>query len=395
MATLLDPPIEVTFCGHKEPTVFRTLDDLRAWAQREKAFWADIENRTSSVPNSLKPGLWQQRDAFDAIIKMIGDDNAEVPDEKLAGARAKISRELVKFTDESRNVRLVLSQSRVAMHVRDRIESDASVALAMLAAFINLEIGLVPERKDSLLVLRGLVDARLFEREIGSAEASGQALDRLVSEHRAALNKQNADQLAQLKQAAEQKERGDAQIGVQEKRSLAELEAGKQRLDKLWQLYNQKLQLLAPVDYWTRKSKGHRWTAIAAGGIFIGLVSTIFILLYVYQSEIFELYKVKTEGSPWWLVVLVGVPVFLAIWTLRIVSRILLTNLKLYEEAKERRTMINTFLALMQEPKNVTEQDRILILGAIFRPSSGVGTDDAAPPHWFDLLLQRLGKKDL
>jgi hypothetical protein len=80
---------------------------------------------------------------------------------------------------------------------------------------------------------------------------------------------------------------------------------------------------------------------------------------------------------------------FLAVWVLRIISRQLLTHFVMASDAGERVAMIKTFLALMQLPEHVKEEDRILILSSLFRPSAK--TEDAAtPPNWFDLLMQRV-----
>ena len=90
----------------------------------------------------------------------------------------------------------------------------------------------------------------------------------------------------------------------------------------------------------------------------------------------------------------VAVPIFMAIWVLRIVGRMLSTHLNLWEEAGERATMVKTFLAFMREDRQggplVQDQDRILILNALFRHSTTSGADDSPPASWFDLLMTRL-----
>ena len=60
----------------------------------------------------------------------------------------------------------------------------------------------------------------------------------------------------------------------------------------------------------------------------------------------------------------------LYIWVLRIVLKLLFSNLHLSEEAHEKETMISTYLALISEGAGLEEKDKSLILEAIFRPSS-------------------------
>jgi Family of unknown function (DUF6161) len=69
----------------------------------------------------------------------------------------------------------------------------------------------------------------------------------------------------------------------------------------------------------------------------------------------------------------------IAFWIGRILLRMYLSGHHLATDAEERRTMIMTFLALAKN-KSVEENDRKLILTALFRPGSdGIVKDDAAP----------------
>jgi len=96
------------------------------------------------------------------------------------------------------------------------------------------------------------------------------------------------------------------------------------------------------------------------------------------------------------VVVPIAVFAFATIWILRILGRQLSRHLQLRDDANERRTMVMTFLALMNEQGAadlITERDRILILHALFRPSAATAPDDAPPAHWFDLLTSKMGEK--
>ena len=78
---------------------------------------------------------------------------------------------------------------------------------------------------------------------------------------------------------------------------------------------------------------------------------------------------------------------------MRLVSRVFLSNLALQTDSSERVVMIQTFLALMEDEEKVKEEDRMLILPAIFRPSPTLhGSDDAAPPHWSAVYQKFLDK---
>ena len=102
---------------------------------------------------------------------------------------------------------------------------------------------------------------------------------------------------------------------------------------------------------------------------------------------------VNQSSIPWALLLFLGIPGFLILWLLRISSRVFFTNLALFNDAKERVSMINTFLALMEDHEKVKEEDRFLILQAIFRHSSASSNDDAVPQHWISQILHRGGGK--
>lgn len=168
--------------------------------------------------------------------------------------------------------------------------------------------------------------------------------------------------------------------------------------DKQWKekldVYNNQLALLAPRTYWSNKAKQHRWSAVAFGASFAGILTTS---LYQFVQHVGRLDQAAGQESKNLIATLVPFIAFgfAAIWVLRILGRQLSRHLQLSDDASERATMVLTFLALLNEKTDrvtITEKDRILILHALFRPSSKTTPDDAPPAHWFDLLTSRIGK---
>jgi hypothetical protein len=80
------------------------------------------------------------------------------------------------------------------------------------------------------------------------------------------------------------------------------------------------------------------------------------------------------------------VPAFAGVWVLRILGRLLSENLAIAQDASERETMVKTFLSLMRDETTgksvVTDEDRRIILNALFRQSAVTATDDTPPIHW-------------
>ena len=67
----------------------------------------------------------------------------------------------------------------------------------------------------------------------------------------------------------------------------------------------------------------------------------------------------------------------LGVWLTRLSTKIFISSLHLGADAYERVTMIRTYIALLVEDKELEDDDRKLILQALFRPSStGIFKDD-------------------
>ena len=83
------------------------------------------------------------------------------------------------------------------------------------------------------------------------------------------------------------------------------------------------------------------------------------------------------------------IPLLGGVWILRILARLFSENVKTLQDARERVTLVTTFLALMRDEKNgkvVTDDDRKIILQALFRQSSVTASDDAPPFSLWELL---------
>ncbi|MBZ9653521.1 hypothetical protein K9U38_02030 [Phyllobacterium sp. 2063] len=83
--------------------------------------------------------------------------------------------------------------------------------------------------------------------------------------------------------------------------------------------------------------------------------------------------------------VLVTLPVALFIWLIRIVVRFNMRSLLLMDDARQRNTMLETYLHLVEQDKDV-RADRPLVLEALFRRTPGHGPDTIEPPNLSEVL---------
>jgi hypothetical protein len=87
--------------------------------------------------------------------------------------------------------------------------------------------------------------------------------------------------------------------------------------------------------------------------------------------------------------IIFSLPVAGTIWFLRILLRLYLTNLAMLEDAKQRKTILDTYFSLIEDDPNA-EKERHLLLNAMFRPLPGE-PNDIEPPNLSELMA--LGKK--
>lgn len=82
---------------------------------------------------------------------------------------------------------------------------------------------------------------------------------------------------------------------------------------------------------------------------------------------------------------IVTVPLAMYIWLVRIVVRFNMRSLLLMDDARQRNTMLETYLHLVERDAAV-KADRPLILEALFRRTPGHGSDTIEPPNLADIL---------
>lgn len=159
--------------------------------------------------------------------------------------------------------------------------------------------------------------------------------------------------------------------------------------------FAEKMRLKASVDYWQEKKANHQleetttrkillWF-IAIGGSFALVVFGIVVvfMLEMAGADATRFIDGRAADAPPlpatpFLIVAAGLGAFLTavFWAARILVRNYLTERALKLDAEERKVMTMTYLALIEEGA-VAEEDRLVILNALFRPTPDpLGHDD-------------------
>ncbi|RLU00983.1 DUF6161 domain-containing protein [Ketobacter sp.] len=171
------------------------------------------------------------------------------------------------------------------------------------------------------------------------------------------------------------------------------MESFREELEAEKKKYREEIAEKEAVDYWNAKAKTHnrriKWYVVT-----IVLLAALF---FFSGYELFDFFReaIVNETSSknrelifsqdgqirHWVLLFTASAAMIVIWLIRIAVRLLFSNIHLAEDAKERATLIQTYLAMERYESVLKPEDKELILPSIFRPSSdGIVKDDAAPP---------------
>jgi len=148
------------------------------------------------------------------------------------------------------------------------------------------------------------------------------------------------------------------------------------RLEAMETQFKERMTLEAPVKHWADKKKEHDRLAKVWGIVTLVFGGLSAWLLLTTATGIIE---DTTDINYWHFTPLLVFSIFV-FWMVRLCVRLYLSNVHLATDAAERIVLINTYLALLENPKAASEEHRGLILKQIFRrAATGIVKDDAAP----------------
>ena len=375
--------------------------ELTQWIQKEQQFW--------SWANQRNYGNHEQgfRQAFDQFNHALNNANQSQQYVASNPQQAQNSLESSKTQIQEALVRRKLPHSSTPLAKRiDAYRQDVGdqAASFLLAVHVPPDQGHQFQPND-LNAWRGLVDGLVdrFQPAPSAAKGKKQAADQSFEQLRVKAEELVADktekydalhrsyaQLADGVQAAstaQSTQFADAQ-DERAKAFEALLNEHKSGMEALRKLYREEMGLKAPAEYWETKRAGHtRLTWITGSLSFAGIAGAALGLGW----QIHDLLVATPKGSApesWRIAVLVLIGLF-AVWGVRLVVRMFLSNMHLMTDAAERVVMVKTYLSLLEGDRLSSAEDRQLILQALFRPASdGIVKDEAIPASFFELLTR-------
>lgn len=236
---------------------------------------------------------------------------------------------------------------------------------------------------------------------IDRSNAQRAALDEVLAEGRSLLAERrtqydvlHADlQLAIAEgreQAASQGTQFTAFMDKSNGEHTAEIDGHKAEMLALRKAFREEMSLRGPVEYWSNRESNHKKRAMIVGGVFAALLVLVGVAIWLTGSwAVATSVAPKTNPPDTWRLAVVGFVAAIGVWMLRLVVRMFLSDQHLATDAAERVTMVKTYLALIESDKLPKDEDRKLILQALFRPGSdGIVKDEGLPNPVLDAITK-------
>lgn len=398
MVTKLLRPIEVKIPNTTRIITFSTQKDARIWVEKEHEIWSKLKPKEVPDPR-LRQHLQEQNQYIERTLQTIAA--AEQYKDTDQAALQKLHQEFDNSLNFIRQGQQCTRYSPWYPHIVDLWkQSPDAAALVLLASRpdgVKL-LGTFGNGYSYVSLIRLILrtgkgdgsDEWLQPQRDELAALHGE-LERVRDDHRTSIE--------HLTLAAE------AQTVADRKDILARNDAWKAEISnvgedwaRLIKTYDEAMAMAAPSTYWSKRARNHMIQAIAFGALFTGVLGSGFWFFFHDGMTYLTTKAIADTGKSVVLALVpVVIPAFGFVWVMRMLGRLLSESLHMMRDAKERETMVKTFLAFVHDEERgkslLLDQDRILILHALFRPSSVTSVDDSPPVHWFDILMNKMGDK--
>lgn len=361
--------------GTKE---FRRLSGLKRWVEKEQEFWSWLNAlNQGAIHQSLRTlsNTYRQR-LSDLNSKIAAFDSSE--DENTRRQRqGQLQASYQSYFQECFDSGLPVSQTLKSIAEIDPIVAGWGLACAHSESMPSGD----PKAIEGALRIT-LFKLGVKERAPGERRALKQLLADIENE------RNNFEETYQglIQDVKRRAQNAETVLGDLQAETNVLISDAHSKLKELEDTYDKKLALRKPVQYWRRKGISHYF---AAGFLLITLsfIGVYFVSSLVSFAESF-IGDADLTLEPWRYVtafLIAG----LGIWGLRVGVKIMISQLHLASDSRQRATLILTYLALLREGKGLDENDKELILNVVFQPGqSGLLQDSTGPSTSLDRLVK-------
>ncbi|MEM7560088.1 MAG: DUF6161 domain-containing protein, partial [Planctomycetota bacterium] len=156
--------------------------------------------------------------------------------------------------------------------------------------------------------------------------------------------------------------------------------------------YREGLQSKAPLEYWQDRASKHGDAARKFGIAFgVSLFLVLGVICIAFAQVVLPIAGTSMGGeSKLWLLGSIAAMLGLVVWPVRIIAKMLVSNLHMETSCTERATIVETYLSLLEQDGNIDAEERKLMLAAVFSPSSdGIVKDDGST-SFFEVMMKSL-----
>ncbi|MDB5823673.1 MAG: hypothetical protein JWR21_2377 [Herminiimonas sp.] len=402
LVTAAQPPIFTLELGANGGTFSPTNGgELSEWVQKEIRFWAWLQATTGgNHRGAIEACLNPLRNASEAVTRALQSEPSS-PEGFL-----QVALQAQSFLQDAYvNKSLPHSSSSLGKRVEQIRERDPLEAQAYLFPFLPSQ-GHQFDSRD-VASWRGFLEGMSdrfglsavsddsYRAALSSVEDLKARLETTLGKKTKTLSNlhRSYEELATAVAATKEQQAQDFAGFIKDSRAghdeaMSRHEAAMANLEKV---FREKMGLRAPVSYWDGRRRYHNASANRlrkwSFGSMAALALVIGVLAYWVLSNL-------TDGKPEsWRVAVLGLVGILGVWAVRLVVRLFLSDLHLATDAGERVTMVKTYLSLLEADIVPSEEDRKIILQALFRPATDGIVKDEGLPHPALEALTRMGSR--
>jgi len=372
---------------------FSTLEEFEAWIDSERKAWSWLEenqrlgggfapawNQISSLWNEPRERILRVRQSKEGSperTRWTGELASWVKDVYARQRLIHSSTARAQYVDELRKNNPSLAVHALNYYLGSALNNPAiiieGITLAILRDYGIHDTALTEKHAVEMLRLLMQAETAKAHKDFSNFSEKTQALQEMA----AANITENQTQF-QGAQAANQKTFD------------AMMEKSRADLANFEKTYDAKLALHAAVKYWGIKAESHKKLAIRWGEAV--LAAFVIVMIALCLTIFLVVGSAKITDVELWKIGLIAIIATVGVWVIRVLVRLLLSNLHLFSDASERKTMMHAYLALLRKGRVPNDEENKLILQVLFRPTAtGLVKDDATPPFMAEWLKRITG----
>ena len=376
-----EPIIEADLGDNGGKVAFRTLEEAKNWVDREVNAWKRYE--IPGISGSAVSYILERQIQLPSAISESLEKVADLQGDELRAALESINEQFEQYAD----YRSIYSASRIGDEILTMKHSDRQL-LAIGALASNLGIPAVDilrkwgsNESDLSVVLSGYAlchPANVVRRS--DLPEHKCRVEKQLNEFEYIARQARNDQREMKKVATSAIEESSGKLKEEQSNWVAFSGTAQSEWKAIRNAFESQLRLESPVKYWRDQADTTSKVAKRSLCAFAVIAFAIIGVLVVFGPGFLEDVSASSNAGPFTTLAFVSIPALTALWGLKHVARLFVTNVERNADARLRETMTTTFLALTKEgAATVDENERLLILEALFRPPAPAPSDEG---HW-------------